>query len=116
MAAQPGVEVFRSLEVEQGIGQGFEIAQWQALDAGLLSRAEGAAAALQLAQGEGGGFGLAALLTPFLAAFLAAQPKDLAVGHAACEVVDGDPIPGADLGNGAASWWCRPGPSAGWLF
>jgi hypothetical protein len=26
-----------------------------------------------------------------------------------------DPSHGADLGNGAASWWCRPAPSAGWL-
>jgi hypothetical protein len=27
-----------------------------------------------------------------------------------------DPSDGADLGNGAASRWCRPAPSAGWLF
>ena len=26
-----------------------------------------------------------------------------------------DPSDGADLGNGAASRWCRPAPSAGWL-
>ena len=103
MAAQPGVEVFRLIEIEQGIGQGFEIAQGQALDAGLLSRAEGAAAALQLAQGEGGGFCLAALLAAFLAALLAAQTKDLAVGHAAREVVDSDPTHGADLRDGAGA-------------
>ena len=107
MVAQPGVEVFRPIEIEQGIGQGFEVAQGQALDAGLLRRAEDAAAASQLAQGEGGGFGLAALLTAFLAAlltaFLAAQAKDLAVSHAAREVFDGDPTHGADLWDGAAA-------------
>jgi hypothetical protein len=46
------------------------------------ARAEVAAAALELA----GGFGLAA----FLLALLKAQPKDLAVGDAAAEGVDGD--------------------------
>ena len=45
------------------------------------ARAEVAAAALELA----GGFGLAA----FLLALLKAQPKDLAVGDAAAEGVDG---------------------------
>jgi hypothetical protein len=38
-----------------------------------------------------------------LAAFLAAQPKDFAVGDAAGEVFDGDATHGADLGNGAAA-------------
>jgi hypothetical protein len=50
-----------------------------------------------------------------LLTLLMTQPEDLAVGHAAREVVDGDPTHGADLGNGAASRWCRPAPSAGWL-
>ena len=80
-------------------------------DGGLLGRAEGAAAALQLAQAEDGGFGLAAYLLasqePYLPAllptFLASQPKDLAdhLHHAAGEIVDGDVTHGADLGNGA---------------
>jgi hypothetical protein len=50
------------------------------------------------AEGDGSGFGLAALLL----ALLLAQPKNFAVGHAAREVVDGDPTHGADLWNGAA--------------
>ena len=54
---------------------------------------------LQLAVGEGSGFGLAA----FLLTILLAQPEDLAVSHAAGEVVGGDPTHGADLGNGAAA-------------
>jgi|688.fasta_scaffold221239_2 hypothetical protein len=65
---------------------------------GLLGGAEGAAAVLQLAVGEGGGFVLAA----FLLTILQAQPKVLAVSHAAGEVVGGDDTQGADLGNGAA--------------
>jgi hypothetical protein len=57
---------------------------------------------LELAEGEGGGFGLAAFLAALFLSLLVAQPEDLAVGHAAREVVDGDPTHGADLGNGAA--------------
>ena len=91
MAFQPGVEIVRPQEVEQGIGEGFQGAQGEGLDAGLLGRAEAAAAELELAEGESGGFGLAA----FLASFLSAQPEDLAVGHAAGEIVDGDPTHGA---------------------
>ena len=103
LPAEPGVEVCWSLEVDQGIGEGLQLSEGERLDAGLLAGGQGAAAELELAEGEGGGFGLAA------------QPKDLAVGHAAGEVVDGDPTHGADLGNAAASRWCRPAPSAGWL-
>jgi len=51
------------------------------------------------AEGDGSGFSLAA----FLLTLLLAQPKDLAVGHAAREVVDGDPTHGADLENDAAA-------------
>ena len=82
---------------------------------GLRGRSEGAAAALQLAQAEGGRFGLAAYLLAFqepylpalLPTFLAPQPKDLALHldlhlhHTAGEIVDGDVTHGADLGNGA---------------
>jgi hypothetical protein len=79
---------------------------------GLRGRSEGAAAPLQLAQAEGGRFGLAAYLLAFqeprlpalLPTFLASKPKDLAdhLHHAAGEIVDGDTSHGADLGNGAA--------------
>ena len=78
---------------------------------GLRGRSEAAAAALQLAQAEGGRFGMAAYLLAFqepslpalLPTFLASQPKDLAdyLHHAAGEIVDGDTSHGADLGNGA---------------
>ena len=54
---------------------------------------------LEQAEGDANGFGLAALL----AAFLAAQPEDLAVGHAAREFVASDPTHGADLGDDAAT-------------
>ena len=105
------MEVFWPLKIEQGLGQGFEIAEGQRLEAGLLGRAEAAAAALELAQDEGSGFGLAALSLAFLRALqqtqltplVKAQPENLAVGDAAGEVVDGDPTHGADLGNGAAA-------------
>jgi hypothetical protein len=63
--------------------------------------ADGDAAELELAEGDGEGFGLAA------------QPKDLAVGHAAGEVVDGDPTHGADPRNGAAAEAAEPG-NTGW--
>ena len=99
MATQPSVEVFWSLEVEQGVEKSFERAEGEGLDAGLLGRAEGAAAALELADGDGRGFGLAA----FLLTLLLTQPEDLAVGHAAREVVDGDSTHGADLRYGAAA-------------
>ena len=96
--AQPGVEVFRALEIEQGNQEGLKRTKGERLDAGLLAGGQRAAAVLEQAEGNAKGFGLA----PLLAAFLAAQPKDFAVGDAAGEVVDGDPTHGADLGNGAA--------------
>jgi len=79
---------------------------------GLRGRSEGAAAALQLAQAEGGRFRLGGLLAglpgaqlaALLPTFLASQPKDLAdhLHHAAGEIVDGDTSHGADLGNDTA--------------
>ena len=78
------------MEVEQGNGEGLERTQGEILDAGLLAGGQGAEAVLKQAEGEGDGFGLPS------------QAKDLAVGDAAGEVVDGDPTHGADLGNGAA--------------
>ena len=71
---------------------------------------ERAATALEQPEGERGSFGLANLLATLLAALLLAlllallqaQPKDLAVGHAAREVVGGDSTHGAVLGSGAA--------------
>jgi hypothetical protein len=50
---------------------------------------------LEQAEGEGNRFGLAA----FLLALLKDQAKNLAVGHAAGEVVDADATDGADLGR-----------------
>ena len=119
MATQPSVEVFWSLEVEQGVEKSFERAEREGLDAGLLAGGQGAAAVPKEAEGEGDGFGLAAfllallkafeqthlppLLKAFLTALLPSQAKDFAIGDAAGEVVDGDPTHGADLGNGAAA-------------
>jgi hypothetical protein len=40
------------MEIEQGIGQGLQLGERQGLDPGLLLEAEGAAAALEQAQGE----------------------------------------------------------------
>ncbi len=101
-AAQPGVEIVWPLEVEQGIGQGLQLGEGQALNAGGAGRTERATAPLQQPQRKRRGLGLTAFLAAFLTAFLAAQVKDLFVGDAAGEVVDGDPTHGADLGDGAA--------------
>ena len=98
MPTQPGLEILRTLEIEQGIGQCFKGVEGQGLNAGLLVGFEGAAASLELAQGESDGFGLSAFflalqesyLPAFLSALLPAQPKDFAVGDAVAEVVDGD--------------------------
>ena len=94
VAAQPGVEVVSTLEVEKGVEKSFERAEGEGLNAGLLAGSQGAEAMPKKAEGDGSGFDQEA--------FLAAQPKDLAVRDAAREVVDSDPTPGADLGNGAA--------------
>jgi hypothetical protein len=114
VVAEPGVEVFRSLEVEQGNQKGLKRSEGELLDAGLLAGGQDAEAVLEQAEGDANGFGLAAfllallkaclpaLLAAFMAALLAAKTKNLAVGDAAREVVDGDPTHGADLGNGAA--------------
>jgi len=95
VAAQPGVEVVSTLEVEKGVEKSFERTEGDGLNAGLLAGSQGAEAMPKQAEGDGSGFGLAA--------FLAAQPKDLAVHHAAREFVDGDPTHGADLGCGAGA-------------
>jgi hypothetical protein len=87
VAAQPGHEIFRTLEIEQGNGQGFKGAEGEGLNAGLLVGVERAAAALEQTQGESDGFGLSAfllalqesylpaLLPAFLPALLTPQPK-----------------------------------------
>ena len=64
VAAQSALEVFRPMEIAPGIGQGFEIAEGQALDADLLLEAEVGAAALALAEAQGASFGLTALRQP----------------------------------------------------
>lgn len=110
------------LEIQQGLREGFQLREGQGLDAGFLLSRKGSAAALQLAQGQGGSFRLpafcpsfvpsfvpafpAALLPAFLAAllpaFLQAKAKDFLVGDAAGEVVECDATHGADVGDGAA--------------
>jgi len=51
VAAQPSVEVVRTLEVEQGNREGLERTQGEILDAGLLAGGQGAAAVLKQAEG-----------------------------------------------------------------
>ena len=68
VGGQPGGQVGRAREVEQGVGQGFQLLQGQRLDLGGGGVCEGAAAAVELAEGHGH----FALLAAFLAAFLAA--------------------------------------------
>ena len=80
MATQPSVEVFWSLEVEQGVEKSFERAERQGLDAGLLAGGQGAAAMPKQAEGDGSGFSLSAFLLTLLLTLLVAQVKDLAVG------------------------------------
>ncbi len=81
MATQPSVEVFWSLEAEQGVEKSFERAEPEGLDAGLLAGGQGAAAMPKQAERDGSGFSLAAFLLTFLLTLLVAQPKDLAVGR-----------------------------------
>ncbi len=80
MATQPSVEVFWSLEVEQGVEKSFERAEREGLDAGLLGGGQGAAAMPKQAEGDGSGFSLSAFLLTLLLTLLVVQPKDLAVG------------------------------------
>jgi hypothetical protein len=48
------------LEIEQGLGEGLQLGEWQGLNLGLLVSGEDAKTALQLAQRQSGGFDLAA--------------------------------------------------------
>ena len=80
VATQPSVEVFWTLEVEQGVEKSFERAERQGLDAGLLAGGQGAAAMPKQAEGDGSGFSLSAFLLTLLLTLLVVQPKDLAVG------------------------------------
>jgi hypothetical protein len=100
-------EVMQSpLEIQQGLREGFQLREGQGLDAGFLLSRKGSAAALQLAQGQGGSFRLPAFCPSFVpafpAAFLQAKAKDFLVGDAAGEVVECDATHGADVGDGAA--------------
>lgn len=106
------------LEIQQGLREGFQLREGQGLDAGFLLSRKGSAAALQLAQGQGGSFRLPAFCPSFVQAFLAAllpaclaallpaflqaKAKDFLVGDAAGEVVECDATHGADVGDGAA--------------
>ena len=74
------MEIGHALKIEQGFGQGLQPLQRQAADHAFLLRAQGAAAAAQQAQGDLG----------------FSSPKDLAVGHALSEVVEGDAAHGAE--------------------
>jgi hypothetical protein len=104
---KPGTEICRPLEIEEGIGQSLQVSQGQGLDAGFLARGQGAAAAMKLAQGHGGGFLLTAFLTALLLTLSQAAPKDFLVNNAVGEVVEGDPAHGADVRNGAAVEPCQ---------
>jgi hypothetical protein len=77
---QPGVEVVRPLEVEQGNQEEEDLKRTEAdgLDAGLLAGGQGAAKVLEQAKGDGRGFGLPA------------QSKELVISNGAAEVFDGD--------------------------
>ena len=107
VAAQPGVQILRPLEIEQNVVQGFQSRVREGFDACFLAGSDGSAAALEPDLGDDGGFDSASFL-PFLLVgepptLLPAQLKDLAIRHAACEVVDGDSTHGADLGYEAAA-------------
>ena len=52
VGGQPGGQISRALEVEQGVGQGFQLLQRQGLNLGGGDLAEGAAAAVELAEGH----------------------------------------------------------------
>ena len=67
------------MEIEQGNREGLQRSEWEGLNAGLVGRAEGAAAVLKQAEGKSEGFGLAAFFLTLLKTFLTAFLGPLAV-------------------------------------
>ena len=88
MGRQPGRQILWALEVEQCIGQGLQLLQRQGLDAAGGGGVQGSAAAVELAEGHGGGFGVAAASFAFCASFLAAAGFAFlaAAGYGFCRI------------------------------
>ena len=82
VSGQPGGQVGWALEVEQGIGQGFQLLQRQRLDLGCGGTSTWAAAAGELAEGHLGGFsGLASGFTSGLTSFSFASARFCALSR-----------------------------------
>ena len=90
MLYQPSRQVSGAAEIEQGIGQGLQLLQWQSLDTSGGGLAQGAAAAAELAQSDGSGLGSAT--TGFTAGFalLAALRQQVLRGAGVEQLVGGD--------------------------
>ena len=90
VGGQPGRQVVRAREVEQGIGQGFQLTQRQGLDLGGGGVCEGAAAAVEEAEGHRSCFLLAAFGFALLAAFLAALGQPVLYSPGMADLFAGD--------------------------
>jgi len=85
------VEIGHAFEIKQRLGQGLQPVGGEGTNADFLLGSEPAATSVQKPQGK--------VQLAFLPALLAAAPKDLAVGHALGEVVEGDAAYGAELSD-----------------
>jgi hypothetical protein len=79
---QPGDQIGRALEVEQGIGEGFQLLQLQGLDLGGGGGRKGAAAAVEETEGYG--------CLAFLAAFFAAGCEPVLCRPSVAQLFHGD--------------------------
>ena len=95
MLAQPGVEVVRTLEVEQGVEKSFERAEREGLNAGLLAGSQGAQAMPKQTEGDGSGFGLAAIQPALLSALLLALLPPLLLALLQTAIKDFVPVHGS---------------------
>ena len=97
VGGQPGRQVVRAREVEQGVGQSFQLVQGQSLDPGGGGFAERAAAAVELAEGDGRFAFLAAFLAALLAAFLPALSQPVLYRPGVADLFSGDACNHHDL-------------------
>jgi hypothetical protein len=97
---QPGRQIGRALEVEQGFCQGLQLLQRQGLDPVDSALDQGTAAAVEWRRVTTAN-GLA-FLAALLSAFDTALTKDLMAGHALRELIDVDAAHGTELADGTA--------------
>lgn len=108
-AIQPGCKVTPVVEVEQSFRKGFQALQGKGAHTGLQLWAQVSATATQLAQGEPQPTLLSPLLPSFLSPLQPPLAKDLPLGHALAEVLQGDAAHGAKLRDRPAIERCDLG-------